>query len=46
MLLVHRPELFDSLVIHDPKAGAEFAAWWKRMDKYMQLQPPSPDARM
>ncbi|KAI8144922.1 glutathione S-transferase [Fennellomyces sp. T-0311] len=46
MLKVHRPEIFQAIVLNDPKAGKEFTAWWSRMDKYIQLAPPPADARI
>ncbi|KAI9498662.1 hypothetical protein BDB00DRAFT_396180 [Zychaea mexicana] len=45
-LRVMRPDQYDALVLNDSKAGKQFAEWLKRMDKYMQLAPPAPSARI
>ena len=41
-----RPDQFQTLIVNDKKAGKEFVEWLKRMDKYMQLSPPAPAARI
>ena len=45
-LRVMRPDQFQTLIVNDKKAGKEFVEWLKRMDKYMQLSPPAPAARI
>ncbi|KAG2223012.1 hypothetical protein INT45_012311 [Circinella minor] len=37
-----QPDMFDTFVLKDDKAGKEFSEWWGRMEKYMKLEPPSP----
>ncbi|KAI9310875.1 hypothetical protein BX666DRAFT_2003453 [Dichotomocladium elegans] len=46
LFVMHRPELFDALVINDPKYGSAFSAWWKRVEIYRGNQPPSAAARL
>lgn len=42
-----RPELFDAIVMNAPNNGGKaFAAWWQRMQPYMQDQPPVVHSRM
>ncbi|KAI7857628.1 hypothetical protein BDC45DRAFT_500269 [Circinella umbellata] len=45
-LRVMRPDQFQALIVNDKKAGTDFVEWLKRMDKYMQLNPPAPAARI
>ncbi|KAI8144923.1 hypothetical protein BJV82DRAFT_606709 [Fennellomyces sp. T-0311] len=46
LIVEGRPESFTSLVLNNTKAGDAFTTWWKRMEKYMRLEPPSHRERM
>ena len=41
LLCTLQPNMFDTLVLKNEKAGKEFGEWWERMEKYRKLEPPS-----